>query len=64
MDEIKSALLERYVSTLKKYRAAVGGRQCTSTRDFLHGRISEARETMLIIFGNDIREDIRKAEGD
>lgn len=63
-NEIKEKLLGRYREVLKKYRAAVAGRSCTSTRDFLHGRVSEVREIVVLLYGNEAPEMLRSVEGD
>ena len=63
-EEIRKKLLNRYAEVLKKYRVAVAGRSCTSTRDFLHGRVSEIREVVVLLYGSEAPNMLRSVEGD
>lgn len=63
-EEIKGKLLDRYKEVLNKYRVTVAGRSCTSTRDFLHGRVSEVREIIVLFFGAKAPDILRSVEGD
>lgn len=62
MEDKKALLLEHYAKILKQFRATAAGRGCTSSRDFLHGKVTEIRVIALMLYGEDIRDDLRKVE--
>lgn len=63
-EEIKGKLLDMYRDVLRKYRVAAAGRACPSSRDFLHGKVTQSRETIVKLYGDKAPEMLRSVEGD